>query len=232
MNTIDLVVPCFNPPDDWPNMVLDTYRSLVSCNNDINYNFILVDDGSLRNPFEKMKEMIQENNWIIVRHTKNQGKGAALKSGIDQSKSAYLVYTDMDFPYTIKSIQSISENIIGTDVDILVGVRESQYFDVIPIHRKLISKVLLYVNRHLLGLKIYDTQAGLKAMSSVGKDLAMSVKSNRFLFDLELLKRAKKLKGVTIRKQSIILRQGVQLSKIKPSHLLRELPDFLRILAL
>ena len=181
MTTIDLVVPCYNPDPEWQKLFLKTAKELNTHGEGISYTFILVDDGSNPEHVVDIESITSAEKITILRHSKNKGKGAALQTGIRTSKNPYLIYTDMDFPYTADSIQSMARRIVDGENDFLIGVREPGYFEVIPKRRRLISKILLWFNKTIVGLKVHDTQAGLKAMNTPTKELALTVNAQRFL---------------------------------------------------
>lgn len=167
--------------------------------------FIIVDDGS--------KQKIISSTTEIIRLDHNKGKGNAIKKAIKTLQNVdYVVYTDFDFPYTKVSLQDIAKKLISDEMpDLVLSERDETYFKRQPLQRRLISKVLQRVNRHLLGIKHFDTQAGLKGMR-VGKatDILKAVRIDGFLFEIEFIMKAERM-GLHISTVKVDLKEEIEI---------------------
>ena len=161
----------------------------------LDFEIILVDDAC------KDKKIIEKasclKHVIIVHHSKNMGKGAAVKTGVFCSTGDIILFTDADFPYSFDTIaKAIEEVQLGADV--VIGDRTisgSDFYSKMPYYRNTGSKIFSFLVQSLAVKGFEDTQCGLKAFSSqAANTLFANIKTKGFAFDVELLKKAKSAK--------------------------------------
>jgi len=228
--SIDIILPCYNPVEGWELELAEHILSLSRSLNELDLHFIIVNDGSentLSEPFSSLSQ--QFDNLQIISYEQNRGKGFALKTGLAAAQHQYACYTDLDFPYTIASMQEMIQRLLDEQEDIIVGTRDESYYKNIPRQRRLISKSLKQLNQFLFRLPTSDTQGGLKAVNQKAKTLFVELKTDRYLIDLEFLKKAKKAK-LNIGLMPVQLRPDTVLGSKNWGLLLRELKDYLRLL--
>ena len=165
-----------------------------------------------------------------LSYQKNMGKGHALRTGVQASSAAYTVFTDIDFPFTMESNITLIRTLLHGTPDVVVGSRSETYHEKQPFARKWISKLLRGLNKTILGLKVYDTQCGLKGFNAKGKALFLKTELDRYLFDLEFIHLVSQ-SGLEIRPVEVELRDNVVFSSMPFSILMREGMDFLKILS-
>lgn len=192
--------------------------------------FVLINDGSTKSNFTEHTNLTNKLSCFdFVSYEENKGKGYALRYGMKSIVSDYILFTDIDFPYKLDSLLEILRVLSSKTADVVVGVRDQNYYQQIPFKRKLISKILRLFNRTILRLKVDDTQCGLKGFTQSVKPLFLETKIDRFLFDAEFIKLVSRRKDLTIVASDVILREGISLSSVGVSGLLRELKDYLRL---
>ena len=221
----------YNPLENWGNDVVRQFNEFcMKLPAHINPNLIMVNDGSdfsLEDDAQIVLDNIKGSKWIS--YDQNQGKGYALREGVKKSNADFIMYTDYDFPYTYGSMISMVEKLLVDGTDAVVGNRDNSYYNHISSRRKRISQYLRSVNRVLFRLPTDDTQCGLKAFKASKKDLFLSTKTNRYLIDVEFLKKlARSNSKVDI--QLVKLRDNVVLSKISNLRLLKELYNYIVIM--
>src|SRR6185436_20096253 len=86
-----------------------------------------------------LKEKIPELTWIS--YAKNKGKGHALRQGILASSSDFILYTDIDWPYTEESMMGLIQLMLDHG-DVVIGTRDEAYYNHLPKTRRQISKWL------------------------------------------------------------------------------------------
>ena len=165
----------------------------------------------------------------IVQNEVNKGKGYSIRKGIKVSDAKYIIYTDVDFPYTTQSLVNLYYALEG-DRDVVLGVRDQLYYDEIPSSRKRISKLLKSVNQKLLKLATPDTQCGLKGMNQKGKSLLLQTTQDRYLIDLEFIKLLTKRREIKVSLETVKLREGVTFSKVPRSKILSEALSYISVL--
>lgn len=187
---------------------------------------IISDDGSKsKKEFDLLLAL--DPDILFVRSDKNRGKGFSLRQGIAQSDGEFTLFTDADFPYEIESMARVVETLVS-GADVCLGYREEDYYASVPWFRKGLSESFRFVLKSILKFPITDTQCGLKGMNAKGKSIFMETKIDRFMVDMEFIKRAVQ-KGVKIQPVVVRLRPNVEFSSMGASVLVREFINFLRV---
>lgn len=191
----------------------------------------IVNDGSgtelKEDEIRTLKESCSHLRYIT--YSPNHGKGYALREGVKKSNAEFILFTDIDFPYNTTSMVRLLNTLLAGRSDAVIGVRSEEYYQELPFARRFISKALKGMNKRLLGLKVNDTQCGLKGFNKKGKHVFLSTTIDRFLFDLEfiyLLSRG----DYQVSTVDVELREGVEFRSMRLSILLVEGWNFLRIL--
>ena len=228
---IDIVLPLFNPPQQWSEDIVQNFNALVkSFDRNWVFELTIVDDGNLMD-LSTGKAIIEREipgvTWIT--YSENQGKGFALRKGIQNLTGDITVYTDYDFPYQIENMKDMIKRLNEDEADVLVGVRDENYYRHISFLRNAISKVLKMMNVVFLKLSTADTQCGLKAFNQRGRAIFLETNTNRYLVDVEFLKRLSKT-DLSVKTHAVQLRTDVELSEIKNLKLIREMISYIRIL--
>ena len=229
MPAIDILLPAYNPLPGWEETVIDRFRSLQQALPEFSFQLILVNDGSSVSNWlsglNKVTEIIP--GTVVISYEQNQGKGHALREGAKHSTGDYILYTDIDWPYTEESMVSLIHR-LQFGADVAVGVRNKSYDEQLPPMRKKISAWLKRINSKLLHLKVEDTQAGLKGFHKKVKEIFLSTRIKRYLFDLEFIYLLSK-KKISVISVPVELRPGIRFSKMNRKVLITEGWNFIRI---
>lgn len=228
--TLDIIVPCYNPPTAWASSVVRSYQKLSGLMPTVALRLIIVNDGSnngkVKNEIDHFLQKIP--NAIYVELKSNQGKGFAIKEGLKYSDTPFVAFTDIDFPYEEENIVAMYQQ-LQLGADIVIGSRNQQYYKKVPWFRKWLSKFFKEVIKIILRIPTTDTQAGLKAFSLKGKQIALQAETNRYLFDLELVKRAHKA-SLQFAYVPLNLKDNIVLSKMTWTILWKEFKNLRNIL--
>jgi glycosyltransferase involved in cell wall biosynthesis len=202
----------------------------MKLHDDIDLSLIVVNDGSKSIINAEEINYIEKNvpQFKFVNHEINRGKGHALREGVKLSNADYIIYTDIDFPYIIKSLDDVYTQLIN-GYDVVVGVRSAEYYKKVPKTRIVISKILKYFIKKSLGIYTTDTQCGLKGFNKKGKEVFLSTRIERYLFDLEFVYLSSKNKNIKINSSIVELREGVEFSTLNLRIILSESFNFLRV---
>lgn len=156
---------------------------------------IVVDDGSSDRTAEIVLRIAESAALVsLIRLTKNQGKGAAVRAGVERSTGEIILFLDADLathPSEFKKfIPALQEN------DILIGSRTARGSVINsrqPFYRVLLGKLFNKLAvRWYLKLPYNDTQCGFKAFHKKIKPMFNDITSNGWAFDVEFLVRAKR----------------------------------------
>lgn len=99
-----IIIPAYNEETGLP-VTLHKLSKLI----DASYEVIIVDDGST----DKTPMAISQYPYQVIKHHVNQGKGAALKSGIKLARSENIIWIDADDSYPVAPIPRIAEALNG-----------------------------------------------------------------------------------------------------------------------
>jgi len=223
---IEIVQPLYNPGENWVEKYSLHYKELLALFPGVNIKIIMVNDGSRKNFTDSIIKQLQEKipKIEIISYKKNKGKGFALRAGMERTSAPYILYTDYDFPYQLYCLKDAYNKLLNNN-DIVIGIRNADYYKRLSLTRKIISKSFNFFNTAILKIPYSDTQSGLKAFSEKGKELMGTTKINRFLFDTELICKAYKSKSIKISTINIELNNDVQFTKINLRIILQEIKN-------
>lgn len=228
--TVSLILPCYNPPQGWEINVWKQYQAFSQAIN-TQVALIIVLDGeneALKDNITYLQQQIP--SLRLIAYPENQGKGYAIRQGVLKANNDLIIYTDIDFPYTIASMVDIYNHLAHKNVDVAVGVKDQAYYGQVPYLRKVISRFLRALIRLFLSLPITDTQCGLKGFKKKVSPIFLQTTINRYLFDLEFIRNCFGHKSLNIKAIPIALNEEIQFRKMNTNILLPELFNFTLLL--
>lgn len=232
--TLDLVHPCYNPHPGWAAELLHHFQAFRDhLPADLTLSVYLVNDGSSHGIHPDDLVLLEEGigSFYYIPLSKNVGKGAALREAVKQTQGDLIIYTDADYPYQLANALEMYRRLATGNVDVVVGVRDEQYYDSLPLRRKIFSlssKLMNYL--FFPRLKVKDTQSGLKGFNQRGKALFLKTQISAFLFDMEFLVLVSRSKDIRFEWIYVQLRDGIEFSTMKFKTILTELFNFTSIL--
>lgn len=231
LRVIDLVLPCYNPSPGWHRKVVECLDNLYRRCSSVRFRVFVVSDGSVRGFEDRIRLYLYENikDLKIIMCDTNKGKGEALRTAIAFCSSEYIIYTDYDFPYTEDSFCEVLTVLFSQKPDIIVATRSEAYQKNLPPFRRFLSKSSHLCNKWILNLDIADTQGGLKAFSSRGKEVFLQTKVKGFLFDTEFIYKATK-RNLRIKSVQATIRDDIRVSNFGFQVLKREFINFVTIM--
>lgn len=224
------VVPAFNPHENWHEILVTRFLEIQTHIPFFQFHLYIVNDGSSVPISKESIQYIQREipNATYLTYEHNQGKGHALRYGVSHAKEEYVLYTDIDIPYTSQSIIRLLE--LLPQHDVVMAIKNEKYYQYLTPQRRFISKSLQFCIRLLFRkLPTADTQCGLKAMNAKGKEQFVATTIERYLFDLEFVYLAAK-NNLDIHTFEVELREGILFRKMDKKILLQELQNLGRLL--
>ncbi|MBQ6546585.1 MAG: bifunctional glycosyltransferase family 2/GtrA family protein [Bacilli bacterium] len=151
------------------------------------YTIVVVNDGSGKE-YNKIFNSIKKEAKVIA-YEKNQGKGHALKTGLEYIQKNYpesiIVTMDADGQHTVKDANKLCEYVKEHPKHIALGSRFRSKKT--PLRSKIGNTITMIVFTLLTGTKIYDTQTGLRAFSSTHLPFLLSIEGNRYEYEMNVL---------------------------------------------
>lgn len=193
----------------------------------------LVNDGSKSGILQEDIQLLSDKigGFTYIDSPVNQGKGGALRDAVRQTTGKWVIYTDADYPYLIANAVEMFRLLSSDTADVVVGVRDEQYYDQLPLGRKIFSLSLKVMNYLFFPqLKVKDTQSGLKGFNQKGKEVFLKTRIPAFLFDMEFLVLASKRPDIRIQWIYVQAREGIVFSTMRAKTILTELYNFISIL--
>jgi glycosyltransferase involved in cell wall biosynthesis len=168
MRGVSVVIPVYNELKS----VNDTFSVLGKVLRALEcpYEIIAVDDASTDGTREALERIKGADDKVqLLRHRKNKGYGASLKTGIKAAKYTVIFIADCDGTYPLERIPEFVDPLLNDECDMMVGARLGRDA-AIPVIRKPAKWVLQILADYLTGEKIPDLNSGFRAMK---KDAVM-----------------------------------------------------------
>ena len=214
-----VLVPSFEPD-----------RRLVQLVRDLGWiddvEVVVVDDGSGPS-YASLFRQVERAGARVLTHPENRGKGAALRTGFAHIRTHHpgqaVVCADSDGQHTLLDILRVAAALDASDPDLVLGVR--RFTGRVPLRSRFGNRVSAALFALATGVRITDTQTGLRGYPHRMLGWLEEVQGDRFEYELNLLLRASR-EGREIRQVEIAT---VYLADNASSHF-RPLRDSLRVL--
>jgi len=183
MKRVSVIIPAYKPDEK----LISTLNGLVESGfTDI----LVVDDGSGESFAPVFDQVNQIPECTLLRHQVNRGKGAALKTAMtyfmdNRPDHAGVVTADADGQHLPADIAAVSKTMLAGG-NIVLGVRDFSSPNVPP-RSKTGNKITIAVFRLFFGMKISDTQTGLRAFPRDTLPELISVKGDRYEYETHML---------------------------------------------
>lgn len=193
------LIPAYNPIPSLPDYVDQVNASLLF------QHIIVVNDGSRPEYQALFVALKQKKNVTVLEHAINQGKGAALKTGLNEISLRYptaigTVTIDADGQHALEDACKVARALLEHPKALIIGGR---HFDAnTPLRSKFGNGLTRYLFKMITHLNLHDTQSGLRGIPLALNEDLLSLESNRYEFELDMLMKAKQL-GFTIKEISI-----------------------------
>lgn len=181
---ISVIIPAYNEEEHIEYAVAEADVALRELGR--SYEIVVVDDGSIDQTKQRIQNYAATNGHIkVVGYPTNMGKGHALKYGLSQTVGEKIILLDGD--------REINPNQIGVylkaldEADIAIASRGHPQSQVkAPLTRRFLSRSFHLLAKLLVGVKVSDTQAGLKAFRRTALDSIFRMQTVKaYAFDVE-----------------------------------------------
>jgi len=175
------VIPAYEPEEIFMDVLKETYES--------GFKIIVVDDGSepeFSEIFTKAKQYAD-----VISYPENKGKGHALKTAFSYIMDAYkweratIITLDCDGQHKIKDAIKICEVSEAYPEAIILGSRKQSKKS--PWKSRFGNSITQKVFLALTGVRVQDTQTGLRAFNSSFLPMLAKVTGNRYEYEMNVL---------------------------------------------
>jgi glycosyltransferase involved in cell wall biosynthesis len=153
MNKISIIVPAYNEEENLAEVLEGLKATFHDCE------IVVVDDGSLDGTYEIARSFFPETT---LRHNKNRGLGAAIKTGIRGASGDFVIIVDADGQHPSEAVMEIKQLLReDPELDAVLTERENVYTS--GRIRTLGKLAINFVTGKLTGERIRDVNCGLRA---------------------------------------------------------------------
>ncbi len=181
---VTVVVPSYQPDEKLERVVCGLEEAGFD-------DIIVVDDGSSPDKKAFFPKKEEHPAMTLLVHPQNRGKGAALRTAFawfheNRPDRVGVVTADGDAQHRTRDILACSERLIKEKNKLVLGVRDFTLPHV-PKRSKTGNYITIFAFRVFCGLKISDTQTGLRAIPAEFIPDMLEVKGDRYEYEANML---------------------------------------------
>ncbi len=198
LKKLSIIIPCYNEG----NLIAGVLENVLRTKPDYNLEkeIIVVNDGSTDGTKEAINKFCENNpSVLVINHEKNLGKGASIKTALQNIRGDVVIIQDADWEYDPNDYNKMLQPIANGHADVVYG---SRFMGTGP-HRVLFffhtigNKLLTFLSNLFTGLNLTDMETGYKMFKT---DILrqINLKENRFGFEPEVTAKVSRLPGIRI----------------------------------
>lgn len=179
---LSVVIPVFNEVDTVEEVIHTVLKQPLTAE------VIVVDDCSTDGTLAVLRSLAATESRVhVYEHEHNQGKGAALRTGIQKATADIVIIQDADFEYTPTEYPLLLNPIIAGRADVVFGSRfiGSQEHRVLYFWHSIGNRFLTLLSNMVTNLNLTDMETCYKAFRrEIIQDI--KIEENRFGFEPEI----------------------------------------------
>jgi len=179
---LSVIIPCYNEAGSIE-QVVQSVIDIIGNEGEI----IIVDDFSTDGTRELLKQNIDGIHATVIYQDRNQGKGAALRSGFAAASKSIVIVQDADFEYDPRDYSIMIEPILNNQADVVYGSRfkGNRPHRVLYFWHRIANGLLTFMSNIFTNLNLTDMETGYKAFR---REIiqSMVIEEDRFGFEPEI----------------------------------------------
>ena len=184
--TLSVVIPCYNEAET---LEVCVQRVLAIQDSRLDLEIIIVDDASADNSVQLARSLADRFPQIqLFQHTRNQGKGAALKTGFKHATGDYVAVQDADLEYDPNDLKRLLEPLRQERADVVFGSRflSCGSHRVLYFWHYLGNRFLTFLSNMFTDLNLTDMEVCYKVFKNEVIQ-AIEIQEARFGFEPEIV---------------------------------------------
>jgi glucosyltransferase len=126
MDTISIIVPCYNEEESLPHFY-DKITSVLAGMKDVNYELLFINDGSKDRTLSILRGFAKSNkNSKYISFSRNFGKEAAMLAGLQGAIGDYVAILDADLQHPPELLPEMYRSLKNEDIDCACAMREDR----------------------------------------------------------------------------------------------------------
>ena len=185
-HTLSIIIPCFN---EEKTLELCIQKVFAIQTPDIQLELLIVDDcSSDRSPAVAKKLAAQFKEIKLIVHEKNQGKGAAIRTGMQQATGDFIAIQDADLEYDPRDLTRLIQPLIENRADVVLGSRFHTSCErrILYFWHSMGNKFLTFLSNMFTDLNLTDMETCYKIFRR-NKIQDITIEENRFGFEPEIV---------------------------------------------
>lgn len=153
---LTIIIPAYNEEKSLQNF----FPSVIQFCNDKGFNLIVINDGSKDKTQNIIEKYLHNKNLRLVNNKVNKGYGGAIKTGILEADTKYIITIDADGQHYLEDVENLYKEIIDSDADMIIGSRKGTKQK--SYYRRTGKWLIRMIAKILMPLNIYDINSGMK----------------------------------------------------------------------
>ena len=145
---------------------------------------LVVDDGSTDGCLETIADLVDSGEVRVVRHPHNQGKGAAVRTGIREASGSILTILDADLEYDPADYADLLEPMLAGEARVVYGTRQFGAHTAYSFWYVMGNKALAFVASFLYDTWLTDVETCFK-MADTAVWRSLDLRSDGFEIEVE-----------------------------------------------